>query len=1024
MIEVLTPAGTAVIRGTDWELHVEQDGTSTLTVLSGAVEFFNEHGRVSVHPNEQARTVPGSAPAKVLLSSAAERVQWVTAYRPQPRRWVKEPTGDLAAITARIEAGDYAGAVSGLSAMSEPRSLAAALLLADLRLFQGEPRAAIDVLASHARGGEGDPMATALLMHALMISGRIGEAEPMLLLAQRRYPSHVELLLGQAELARLQGDVAHARSAARAASERDPANADAWYLIGRIETDIEFVQAARDALTRALALRPEGPGYRGELATLETFANNFAAAETAFEDALGKLPDDYVALTGLGVLLLKRGATQAALESFLKAGLIEPRYARAALFTAVAYYQLGDRGRALEALEKAASLDVRDPLPHLLASLIHQDRLDFGLAIEAARRAQERIPYLKSLNQVLADQKGTANLGTSLAAFGLEEWSQAHAYDAYSPYWSGSHLFLADRFPGTFNKNSELFKGFLSDPAVFGASNRFSSLVPVPGRYASVGMAAGRDYVTDFTINVTANGYSVATAPLSYFVSYDRTMADSQINATDADGRMRADGDNVVFGLGARPNHELGVFVFGNVLAYEGRFADRGSGLTDDPFKIDYRRYDAGLNYKFTPTNHAWLKVGTGREHVPVHGALFSQESADALNAAFGVVNVVRPTGRLNAFDYDVTQRDLQWRHTFDASHGLQISWGLEHATQSKPFLLVTEFPIVPAGVVTGVQVNLRNEDRIESTSAYASGRFNASADVDAQMDLHYQDVKSNFLTRSSIVVIGGPAFPAPDRAGTTREREVNPRFGLRWRPARGHTLRFAAQAWRKPAGVNTLAPVDTMGIALDDEIERAGGKLKRYRLQHEMEWAGAAFVQWFVDLKRVTNRDDPAVVADFALEQLERLRNRRRTYGVRTEYLEDTPKFLEGRADLAGASVNYLLSRQLSLAVRYVYASTRNTSAVLEGKALPFHPKHFIDAGLSWLPRARWVLGTHATYRYRDDANLEPLSAGWGLGLFAYWESEDKRLSVAATADQIHSNKQSSIHRYPVAQLQMTYRF
>lgn len=1027
IIEVQTPAGMASIRGTDWELVVERDGTSTLTVLSGAVEFHNEHGSVSVLPNEQARAVPGRAPTKSLLTSAAERVQWVTAYRPQPRRWVRDLTAGAEAIVQRIETGDYADALPALSAPGILAPLPSALLLADLRLFLGEPRQAIDGLTAYAGEGNGDPMAAALLARALMISGRIGDAANILANALRKYPSHLELLLAQAELARLQGDASAALHAARSASELDPKNAEPWHLIGRIETEREFALAAREALARALVLRPDGPGYRGELATLETFANNFPAAEAAFRDALEQQPDDYVALTGLGVLQLKRGDTQAALESFLKSGVVEPRYARAALFTAVAYYRLGDRGRALETLEKAASSDERDPLPHLLASLIHQDALALGPAIDAARQAQLRMPYLKSLNQVLTDQKGTANLGAAHAAFGLEEWSQAYAYDSYSPYWSGSHLFLADRFSGSFNKNSELFKGFLSDPAVFGASNRYSSLVPVPGHYASVGLTGGRDYVAEVATNFTVNGYSVAATPLAYFVGYDRARADSQINATDADGRMRADGDNLLFGLGARPTHELGVFLFGNVLKYDGRLADNASGLTDDPFKIDYRRHDGGLNYKFGPTNQAWLKIGAGREQVPVSGALFSPDSADALNAAFGVVNLIQPSGRLNVFDYEVTQRDLQWRHTFEGSPELQLSWGLESATQTKPFLLETEFPIVPPAAATGVRVKLSNDERLESKSIYVSGRFKASTEIDAQLDLHYQEVKSNFATRSSIEVVGGPAFPAPDRTGATHEREINPRLGVRWRPARGHTFRFAAQAWRKPAGVNTLAPVDTLGVALDDRIVRAGGKLRRYRFQHEVEWGTTTFLQWFVDLKRAKNLDDPAVVADFALDQLERLRNRRRVYGLVADYLEDTPKFVEGHADLLGVSANHLLSREFAFAARYVRASTRNTSPALEGRALPFHPKHYLNAGLNWQPRARWVVSLSATYRggrYRDDVNIEPLSSGWALGLSAYWESLDKRLSIAAMLDQIHSDKQSSIYRHPVAQLQATYRF
>jgi hypothetical protein len=44
------------------------------------------------------------------------------------------------------------------------------------------------------------------------------------------------------------------------------------------------------------------------------------------------------------------------------------------------------------------------------------------------------------------------------------------AQQSYSPYLAASHLFLADRYPGEYNKNSELLQGFLTDPTAFGGS--------------------------------------------------------------------------------------------------------------------------------------------------------------------------------------------------------------------------------------------------------------------------------------------------------------------------------------------------------------------------------------------------------------------------------------------------------------------------------------------------------------------------------------------------------------------------
>jgi tetratricopeptide (TPR) repeat protein len=1022
-LEVSMPAATAVIRGTDWELVAEKDGTSTVTVLSGEIEFFNEHGRVAVLPNEQARAVPGKAPVKILLTNAAERVQWVTAYRPQPRRWVKDTSGGLDEVVKRIEEGEYAPAMQTLNRLmkDQPQTRArAALLLADLHLSQGQAADAISLLDPDARGGQGDAMAAALLVRANLIAGRIANAASVMEAAAPRNRDHVELLLARAELARVQGNEPEMRRALLDVIRVEPGNPEAWYGIGRIETEREYVAAARDALNRAIKIQPDGPGYQGELATLETFANDFAAADRAFRDALARQPDDYVALTGLGVLQLKRGETEAALESFLKAGVIEPRYSRAWFFSGAAYYQLGERARAAEAFEKAASLDDKDPLPYLMRSLVHFDALELGKAIEASREAQARMGYVKSLNQVLTDQKGSANVGTALAAFGMEEWSRAYAYDSYSPYWAGSHLFLSDRFEGTYNRNSELFKGLLTDPSVFGASNRYSSIVPVPGTYGSVSAAGSRDYITEYGVGASVNGYSTTWKPFSYFIGGDVTDGDSVINRTDADGRMSARGGSAVLGLGLRPAHEIGIFAFANYTYYDGKISDRASGLTDDNYSYDYRRADIGLNYKFSPTSQAWFKVGTGSEVTPVSGLLFSQATADSLNTAFGTT-IFQPAGRLNNFRSDLSQNDAQWRHTFDVNPAVQLSWGVEYAESDRPFVLAVEFQ--------PIRINLNQENRIESGTAYLSGRFKLTDSLDGQLDLHYQDTTTSFVTDQTVQIGAGPPIQIPREAGETHYRELNPRLGVKWRPLEGQTVRLAGQLWRKPAAVSTLGPVDTVGIPLDDRIERDGGRLKRVRLQHEIQFGRAAFFQWFADWKEIKNLDDAGagIVPDLELEQLERLRNRKRVYGARQDYLEDTPDFGRGRIAQAGLSMNRLLSRNYTVAARYVFASTENTTADFGGRDVPFHPRHYLNTALNWQPYARWVVGPTATYRssrYADEANTALLAAGWSFGLNAYWESEDKRWSVAGVLDQLHSDKQSSIYRYPVVQVQTTLRF
>lgn len=1047
-LNVTMPGGTAAIRGTDWELVVEKDGTSTVTVFSGQVDFYNEHGAVAVMPNEQARAVPGKAPVKILLTNAAERMQWVTAWRPQPRRWVKDLSGGFEPVVKDIETGEFVDALARLDKLKGPAPTAAraAVLLADLQLYQGLVGDAIGTLAPAADDGRGDPVASALLARAHLVAGDFAAARRVLDNADKhtsagdRRPAsgvsgpnahgQVEVLLARAEYARLQGDEPGARAAYLEAIEANPHSAEAWYGIGRIETEREYVKAAREALGNALKLQPDGPGYAGELGSLETFANDFPAADKAFRAALERQPDDYVALTGLGVLQLKRGETEAALESFLKAGLIEPRYARAHLFSAVAYYQLGDATRAVEALRKASSLDDKDPLPHLMEGLIHFDALELGRSIESAREAQSRMGYVKSLNQVLTDQRGSANVGSALAAFGMEEWAQAYAYDSYSPYWAGSHLFLADRFSGTYNKNSELFKGFLSDPSVFGASNRFSSLVPVPGHYASLDASARRDYLTEYGVTGAANGYSVALVPFSYSLALDGTTGDSTINRRDADGRMRADGQNLIAGFGIKPTHELGLFAFANHTRYDVHIGDRASGLVDDDGTVRYTRYDVGLNYKLSPVNHVWLKVGEGTERQPLAGAF---DFADQLNQRFGTA-IFQPGGRINSFNYDQSQRDIQLRQALDLRPGWQLSWGLEHSREGKPSSLDYEVPVVSAQnpAFTALRNSQTLDNRITATQAYVSSRAALAPALDGQLDLFYQSFRRTFNSRQEqYLIIGGVpnASGLPDESGSFRDRELNPRVGLKWRPAPGHTLRLAAQVWRKPPGVNTLAPVDTVGIPLDDQIEDAGGRLRRARLQHEIQFGRDTFAQWFLDLKDVSNPVEGGanVIPDLRLIDLERLRSRRRVYGVRQEFLEETPDFGGGRIRQAGIAVNRLVSRETTVAGRYVYSDTENDTPGFTGLDVPFHPRHYANVGINWQPRPRWVMGPMLTWRssrWQDEANTERLDSGVAAGFHAYWESPDKRWSAAFVIDNITTNRDSSIYRNPTFQVQGAFRF
>lgn len=125
--------------------------------------------------------------------------------------------------------------------------------------------------------------------------------------------------------------------------------------------------------------------YPAEKATVETFANRFTAAEQSLAESLGLQPANAVALAGKGVLLLKQGKTAAAIQEFLKASLLEPRYARVLVYLAIAYYQQGTPELALSTLEQAKEIDEKDPFPCFLESTIRKELFQPGASMQASR---------------------------------------------------------------------------------------------------------------------------------------------------------------------------------------------------------------------------------------------------------------------------------------------------------------------------------------------------------------------------------------------------------------------------------------------------------------------------------------------------------------------------------------------------------------------------------------------------------------------------------------------------------------
>src|ERR1019366_2792152 len=128
----------------------------------------------------------------------------------------------------------------------------------------------------------------------------------------------------------------------------------------------------------------------------------------------------------------------------------------------------------------------------------------------------------------------------------------------------------------------------------------------------------------------------------------------------------------------------------------------------------------------------------------------------------------------------------------------------------------------------------------------------------------------------------------------------------------------------------------------------------------------------------------------------------------------EGTIDFDAGRSTSAGVTVNRILTPTLSVAAKYVYAwneadiyfkDDAGNLQVAKGIAkIPFVPRDFFSAGMTWVTPQHVYLSAQAIYRSkrfvdRDNTAASALRADWNGQIAAFWETPDKRWIFGAGA-------------------------
>jgi serine/threonine-protein kinase len=335
-------------------------------------------------------------------------------------------------------------------------------------------RAALQRLAGEASAADLSPQLLRSLGEGLMLRG--GDALPLLMAAQRRYPSDFWITFGLGN-ALLKSKPGEALGYFRAALALRPQASGMHINLGAALSNLGRTDEAIAEYREAVRLDRQSALAHNHLGHALYVSGRLAQASACYQNAIALDPKDALAHGGLGLVLYGQGRLDEAIACCRKALALDPHnapvcnslgaalYKKGQVEEAAAWYQkaidldpryatahsnlgdtLVDRGRVEEAIprfQKALALDPRLTIAHMGLGRALQEKnrpaeasdcfrkalaldprlagahLNLGRALQAQGRLEEAVAcYVKAQTLDPKDAKVHSNLGTALKDLG------------------------------------------------------------------------------------------------------------------------------------------------------------------------------------------------------------------------------------------------------------------------------------------------------------------------------------------------------------------------------------------------------------------------------------------------------------------------------------------------------------------------------------------------------------------------------------------------------------------------------
>lgn len=915
-------AMSAAIRGTEVSLAVSVEGDeSRLSVLEGQVEAETDAGNLMLSGGESAVGRRGSAPRPGVGVRPQDAVQWALYYVPV----IYFETGDLAEgpwrasvreSTEAYRAGDLQGAIDRLAsvdvqALQDPRIFT---YRASLLLATGSVDAATTNLEQALKLVPNDSDALALQSIIAVANNDTDNAFATARRAIEANPKSASARIALSYASQARFDLEGARESLSTAVELDPMDALAWARLAEIRSSQGYLDEALAAAKKAVELEPSLSRTRTVLGYAYLTRVQTREAREAFQKAIGLDGDDPLPRLGLGLARIRDGELTEGSRDIEVAVSLDPAASVVRSYLGKAYFEARRASLDKREYDVAKDSDPNDPTPWFYGAIAEQTTNRPVEALQSLEKAIElndnRAVYRSRLLLDSDLAARSASLGRVYSDLGFQELALVEGWSSVNvdPSDYSAHRLLADSY-ATLPRHeiarvSELFQSQMLQPLNttpiqprLGESNLFLLGAQGPGALAfnEFNPLFNRDHVNvqgNFLVGEddTLSGEAIVSG------IYRKFSFSAGYSGFGTDGfRENNDQKDHLATVFAQAELSSSTSVQAEYRYRDNEYGDLAQRFFPDDFSSSQRNTEQ-KHYARVGVRHAFAPGSILLGSLTYEGdRLHFQDQNDVLMLA---ANLPR------------TAIGSELQHLFRSSH-INLTTGLGYfnidARLDARIVLDPNFIPPPDNV-------LENTLGLDSKhlNAYAYSYINPLEQVTLTAG-----VSGDFLSGDPEALVG-------------EQGEVNPKFGISWRPRPGTTLRGAAfRAVRRTLIADqTLEPTQVAGFNQFYDDSTNGTRAWRYGGAIDQKFtaglfAGAEYSKRDLGIPFLTLGEDetvPEVETEEANEQLVRaylFSTPHPQVALRAEYLFERSEsqgftFLPAKLD----------THRVPLGIRFFYAS------------------------------------------------------------------------------------------------------